>query len=117
MIYELTFIKEDLEGVDTPQNDALVLIVNICNYDVKRVLINPGSSLEVMYPNLYNYLRPFIPKKAIQSVDLPIYIFNGKPVWLIAIVELLVRIGQVTMNMEFFIMNIDSPYNAILGIN
>ena len=27
------------------------------------------------------------------------------------------RIGEVTTNMKFFMMNIDSPYNAILGRN
>ena len=51
LLYEFSFTKEDLEGVDVPHNDALVFTVNICNYDVRRVLINPGSSLEVMYLN------------------------------------------------------------------
>lgn len=55
--------KKDLQGVDVPYNDALVLMVNICNYDVMRVLIDPGSSSEVMYLNLYDKLRCIIPRK------------------------------------------------------
>ena len=54
MLYEFTFTEEDLEGVDVSHNDALVLTVNICNYDVRRVLIDMGSSSEVMYLNAYN---------------------------------------------------------------
>lgn len=52
-----------------PYNDALVITVNINNFDVKRVLIDPGSSLEVMYLNAYNQLRPHISPKNIRSID------------------------------------------------
>lgn len=48
---------------------------------------------------------------------MPIYSFSGEMSWTIAIVEVLVSIGQITTNVEFFVMNIDSPYNAILGKN
>ena len=43
MFYELAFTEEDLEGVDVPHNDALVLEVNIYNYDVRKVLIDLKS--------------------------------------------------------------------------
>ena len=42
--YELTFFENDLYSVDTPHNDALFLMVNINMFDVKRFLINLGSS-------------------------------------------------------------------------
>lgn len=48
LFYELSFTKEDLEGVNVPHNNALVMMVSICNYDVKRVLIDTGSSSNVM---------------------------------------------------------------------
>ncbi|KAM7461661.1 hypothetical protein LguiA_029782 [Lonicera macranthoides] len=35
MVYQLSFSEEDLEGVDVPHNDALVIMANICNFDVK----------------------------------------------------------------------------------
>lgn len=76
MIYDLTFTKKDLNGVDTPHNDALVLMINICYFDMKRVLIDHGSSFKVMNINLYNKLQPYIPRKVARSVDMPIYTFN-----------------------------------------
>lgn len=114
LLYKLTFTEKDFNGVDVPHNDAMVLMVNICNYDVKRVLINPGNSLEIMYLNLYNKLHRFIRRKNIRSIDAPIYSFNGESVLPIAIVDVPVRIGEVKISMEFFVMNIDSSYNAIL---
>lgn len=67
-------------GVDVPHNDALILIVNIYNFDVMRVLIHPGSSSEVMYLNLYDKLEKYIPIKNVCAIDAPIYSFSGEPV-------------------------------------
>ena len=55
--YELKFTDQDTKGVDAPHNDALVLIVNINTFDVKRVLIDPGSSLEIMYHSMFERMK------------------------------------------------------------
>lgn len=83
----------------------------------KNALIYPGSLLEVMYLNPFNQIWPFIPKKAIRAMDTMIYSFSWEPFWPIIIAELLIRIGQEDVNMEFFVMNIDPLYNAISGKN
>lgn len=85
-----------------PHNDALVLMVNIYNM-MLRELIDPGSSSEVIYLNTYNQLRRFIPRKNVRTIDAPIYSFSGEPVWPICIVDVSVRIGEVTTNTEFFL--------------
>ena len=92
--YELTFTEEDLVGIDIPHNDALVLMVNILNYDVLRILIDPRSSLEIMYLNAYNQLMRFIPKKNVRAIDALIYNFNGEPVCPICIVEDPAELGK-----------------------
>lgn len=76
--YELTFMNEDMKGVDTPHNDTLVLTVNINTFDVKKVLIDPGSSLEIMYHRMFEKLRP--PASLIQSADSLIFNFSGETV-------------------------------------
>lgn len=55
--YELKFTYKDMRGVDTPHNDALVIKVNINTFDVKRILIDPGSSSEIMYHSLFKKLK------------------------------------------------------------
>ena len=49
----LEFLDEDKVGTIQPHNDALVFTLRIGGYDVKRVLVDQGSTMEVMYPNLY----------------------------------------------------------------
>ena len=49
----LGFSDEDKVGTIQPHNDALVVTLRIGGYDVKRVLVDQGSTMEVMYPNLY----------------------------------------------------------------
>ena len=47
------FSEEDKQGTLQPHDDALVVTLRIGGYDVKRVLVDQGSAVEVMYPDLY----------------------------------------------------------------
>ncbi|XP_030949237.1 uncharacterized protein LOC115973132 [Quercus lobata] len=47
------FTEEDKQGTIQPHDDALVVTLRIGGYDVKRVLVDQGSAVEIMYPDLY----------------------------------------------------------------
>ena len=47
----IRFSDEDKLGTLQPHNDALVITLRIGGYDVKRVLVDQGSAVEVMYPD------------------------------------------------------------------
>ena len=49
----LSFSNEDKVGIIQPYDDALVVTLGIGGYDVKRVLVDQGSRVEIMYPDLY----------------------------------------------------------------
>ena len=49
----LSFSDEDNIGTIQPHDDALVVTFRIWGYDVKRVMVDQGSYVEIMYPNLY----------------------------------------------------------------
>ena len=49
----LEFSDEDKIGTIQPHDNALVITLRIGGYDVKRVLVDQGSAVEIMYPNLY----------------------------------------------------------------
>ena len=53
----LGFSDEDKIGTIQPHNDALVVTLRIGGFDVKRVLVDQGSAVEVMYPDLYRGLN------------------------------------------------------------
>lgn len=48
---------------------------------------------------------------------MPMFSFNGEVVWPIVTVEVPVHIGPVKKTVEFIMLNIDFPHNAILGRN
>ena len=53
----LGFSEKDKIRTVQPHNDALVVTPRIGGYDVKRVLVDQGSAVEVMYLDLYRGLN------------------------------------------------------------
>ena len=49
----LGFSDEDKIETIQPYDDALVVTLRIGGYDVKRVLVDQGSGVEIMYPDLF----------------------------------------------------------------
>ncbi|XP_075488006.1 uncharacterized protein LOC142527165 [Primulina tabacum] len=45
----ISFGPEDLRGVSLPHNDALVIQARVANYDVLRVFVDNGSSVNVIF--------------------------------------------------------------------
>ncbi len=55
-VEQIVFTDQDLEGVQLPHSDALVITLRIGKFNVKRILIDPGSSAEIMYEPLFRGL-------------------------------------------------------------
>ena len=53
----LGFSNEDKVRTIQPHDDALIVTLKIGGYNVKRVLVDLGSAMEVMYPDLYKGLK------------------------------------------------------------
>ena len=52
----ITFTRANLERVQHPHSDPLVIQLRMNNYDVKRILVDTGSSVEVMCYDLFKQL-------------------------------------------------------------
>ena len=50
-------LDEDKKGTIQPHDDALVVTLRISGYDVKKVMIDQGSAVEIMHPNLFKGLN------------------------------------------------------------
>jgi len=44
-----TFTDDDFHGLDHQQDDPMVITVEIENYAVKKVLVDQGSSINILY--------------------------------------------------------------------
>ena len=72
----LAFSDEDKIETIQPHDDALVVTLRIGGYDVKRVLVNQGSAIKIMYPNLYKGLN--LKPDDLMTYDCPLVSFEGK---------------------------------------
>ena len=74
----LGFSDEDKVGTIQPHDNALVVTLRIGGYDVKRVLVDQGNAVEIMYPDLYKGLN--LRSEDLTTYDSPLVSFEGKMV-------------------------------------
>ena len=68
--------NEDKIGTIQPHDDTLVVTLRIGGYDVKRVLVDQDSAMEIMYPDLYKGLN--LKPKDLTTYDSPLVSFEER---------------------------------------
>ena len=53
----ITFTNEDAERVHHPYNDSIVITLLIANYMIRRVLMDNGSSADILYYLAFQQMR------------------------------------------------------------
>ena len=109
----LGFSEEDKEGTFHLHNNALVITIRIGGYNVKRVLVDQGSKVKIMYPDLYKgfNLKP----EDLEKYDLPLGGFDGRLVVPCGMIRLLVQTRDEEMQVSFIVIEAYSPYTTILA--
>ena len=46
---DIVFFKRDARGIRQPHNDSLVIMVRMEEFNIHRVLVDNGSSLDIIY--------------------------------------------------------------------
>ncbi|XP_030936214.1 uncharacterized protein LOC115961358 [Quercus lobata] len=72
----LGFSDEDMVGTIQPHEDALVVTLRIGGYEVRRVMVDQGSAVDVMYPNLYKGLG--LKPEDLTTYNSPLISFEGR---------------------------------------
>uniref|UniRef100_A0A2N9H2R1 Uncharacterized protein n=1 Tax=Fagus sylvatica TaxID=28930 RepID=A0A2N9H2R1_FAGSY len=109
----ISFSDSDLQDVQLPHNDPLVITLRIGNYDVKRILVDQGSFAEVMYQELFEKLG--LGKSDLSEYSSPIFGFSGESTIPMGKTTLPVLAGPINLQTEFIVIQAPSPYNAIMG--
>ncbi|CAA0810051.1 Unknown protein, partial [Striga hermonthica] len=89
----ISFKAEDAEGVVLPHNDALVITAEIAGFDVKRVFIDTGSSVDVMFYDCFVQINEEL-NMELKPVTTALYGFNGGEVMPMGEVSLPVALGS-----------------------
>ncbi|XP_030923191.1 uncharacterized protein LOC115950080 [Quercus lobata] len=107
------FSDDDKVGTIQPHDDALVVKLRIGGYDVKRVLVDQGSAVEVMYPDLYKGLK--LRPEDLTTYDSPLVSFEGKTVTPKGLIRLLIQTGLDIVEVDFIMVDAYLPYTAIVA--
>ncbi|XP_058216809.1 uncharacterized protein LOC131327681 [Rhododendron vialii] len=100
--WTITFTEKDLDHVQLPHNDALVVTLRIGTFNILRVLVDQGSSVEVMYYSLFKDLK--LSDTDLRPSEVHLIGFSGAPVWPLGTITLLVRAGSVVLDLEFMVV-------------
>lgn len=88
----MAFTEEDANSVYFPHNDTLVLEVIIENHTVCRILVDNGSSVDILYFNCLEKIG--IPKEQLEKTSRPLYRFTGDSVIQQETIRLPITIGE-----------------------
>ncbi|GAV58204.1 LOW QUALITY PROTEIN: hypothetical protein CFOL_v3_01738, partial [Cephalotus follicularis] len=111
----ISFSETDYEGVRLPQDDPVVVTL-VTLFTMKRILINSGSSADILYKHAFDQLR--IPADQLKPVKTPLMGFSGEMVHPLGSIDLSVVAGKAprqTVQMTFLVVDTPSPYNVIVG--
>ena len=111
------FLEEDARRLHHPHDDALVVSIRVRDYNMHRVLVDNGSSINILYYPAFQQMR--IDKERLIPTNAPLIGFGGSRVFPLGTVTLSVAIGdypqQIIKDVTFLVVDCSSAYNAILG--
>ena len=113
----ITFTEEEARRVCQPHDDALVVTLRVGHNNVHRILIDGGSSVDVMCKSTFQKMELTI--DMLKPSPTPLYGFAGKKVIPEGSIELPISIGQTehqkALMVRFLVVDTPSVYNIILG--
>ena len=113
----ITFSDSDLEGCQHPYDDPLVVRAIVANTTVHRVLVDNGSSADIIFVSAFDKMG--IGREKLEPVNTHLRGFSGEKVLPLGSIQLVLTLGeppcQATTTARFLIVDAPSAYNMLLG--
>ena len=113
----ITFSDSDLEGCQHPHDDPLVVRAVVANKTVHRVLIDNGSSADIIFASAFDKMG--IGREKLEIVNTPLRGFSGERVLPLGSIQLVLTLGdppcQAMTTARFLVVDAPSAYNMLLG--
>ena len=112
----IEFSEDDAWRLHHPHDDALVVSLQIGDYNMHRVLVDNGSSADILYYPAFQQMR--IDRERLTPTNAPLVGLGGTKVFPLGAITLAVTAGdypqQITKEVTFLVVDCSSAYNAIL---
>ena len=113
----MSFNEADSKGVKQLHNDPLVILLNIEEFNTKRILVDNGSSVDIIYLPAFQQLK--LDPKRLHPFESPLISFSGDRVYPKGIVTLTKTVRtyprQLTRQLDILVVDCPSSYNIIIG--
>ena len=113
----ITFSDLDLEGCQHPHDDPLVVCAIVANTTVHRVLIDNGSSVDIIFASTFDKMG--VGRETLEPVNTHLRGFSGEKVLPLGSIQLVLTLGeppcQAMTTARFLIVDAPSAYNMLLG--
>ncbi|XP_078170119.1 uncharacterized protein LOC144564390 [Carex rostrata] len=111
------FSEKDFGDVIWPHENPIVLTLKLHIHRVKRILVDTGSSADILFLSTYKRMG-YDPRK-LQEKTTPLIGFTGNSLQPKGVIKLKVVFGKsprcVEVMVDFLVVNAPSAYNSILG--
>ena len=111
------FTDKEAERIHHPHDNAIVITLLIADYTTRKVLVDNGSSADILYYSAFQQMR--LGRDLLCLVCSPLIGFGGMKVQPVGTITLLVVVGsylqQITKEVNFLVVDCLSLYNAIIG--
>ena len=113
----ITFSDSDMEGCQHPHDDPLVVKVVVANKIVHIVLVDNGSSADIIFASAFNKMG--VIREKLEPVNAHLRGFSKERVLPLGSIQLVLTLGDppchATTTVRFIIMDAPSAYNILLG--
>ena len=113
----ITFSDSDLEGCQHPHDDPLVVRTVVDNKTVHRVLVDNGSSADIIFASAFDKMG--IGRERLEPVNTHLRGFSREKVLPLGSIQLVLTLGeppcQTTTTARFLVVDTPFAYNMLLG--
>ena len=113
----ITFSDSDMEDYQHPHDDPLVIKSIMANKTVHKVLIDNGSSADIIFASAFDKMG--IGREKLEPVSAHLLGFLGEKVLPLGPTQLVLTLGnppcQAAIAVKFLIVDAPSAYNMLLG--
>ncbi|KAM2220398.1 hypothetical protein ACFX1S_019612 [Malus domestica] len=114
----ICFYPEEERGIISPHNDPLIMEADIANFEVRRILVDTGTSVNIMFAEAFRALN--VAEHLLDRSISPLISFSGEIVQPMGIIHLPFTIATgpytATITTNFLVVDCPMAYNVIFGL-